>query len=103
MNNIEKITKACIAANPQIANGERHDVCQMIHERPIRLSDVLLAILAENPAYRSNINLEPSGQFKVRLDNGSFTEWDLREIWNLSNDDLEHQSEDTLSFIASLL
>lgn len=71
--------------------------------RPIRLADVLLAIHAKAPENKTRITLESDGQFIQRLDNGSFTEPWARSNWNLKDDNLEHQSEECINFIAELL
>jgi hypothetical protein len=47
-DNIKKIREACIAANPEILEGDYYEcsicLCEEIYERPIRLADVLLAM-----------------------------------------------------------
>jgi hypothetical protein len=65
--------------------------------RPIRLADVLLAILKQDPANRTKLLLESSGQFRQVFPNR------LGPYWNLRADDLEKQSEETISFLYELL
>lgn len=119
MTNLDKIKEACIKANPEIMelkvgcevmygddlkepckvtlgnpyiveNNEvfnpwnRDDTSDLfeILGRPIRLADVLLVIF-QAQQQRETV--------KIVL------------FWNLKDDNLEHQSEETLAFIASLL
>lgn len=71
--------------------------------RPIRLADVLLTILRDNPANRTNVILESSGQFITKLHNGSFSENEAGPYWDLTDDDLNHASPECLQFLAGLL
>jgi len=64
--------------------------------RPIRLSDVLLAIYKKDNANKTNVYLESDGQFVI---NGNFA----TKYWDLKNDNLELQSENTIKFLANLL
>lgn len=90
---LQKIRAKCIEVNPEIvvwspivADKKRKA------PRPIRLADVLLAM--------KNVSLEVSwfegDDSLMRLD-GANVRWNLRE------DDLEKQSEETIKFIGSVL
>ena len=90
MNKIDKIREACIKANPeieQICGGE--DVahfcpnCSNKIGRPIRLADVLLAIGEVRPDFLLAVG-HPAN-------------------WNLKDDNLENQSEETIGFIHNLI
>jgi hypothetical protein len=70
---------------------------------PITLAVVLRAILKTNPANRTKVTLESSGQFVETLYNGSFSEKQLGPTWNLSADNYDQQSEECKRFIGSLL
>ena len=61
--------------------------------RPIRLADVLLSIT-------TNRHGAKRGQF---ISDDINWEHDEVYFWNLKQDDLRHQSEETLEFLASLL
>lgn len=69
--------------------------------RPIRLSDVLLAIYKKSPSNKTRITVESDGQF-IRynpLINQRFAEaW-----WNLKDDNLDSQSKETKQFLIELL
>lgn len=85
---------------PKNADGLPKDEVTVIG-RPIRLADVLLAVG------------EAAREVSYFVDSdGNFHEWfapkgrlDLRTIahWNLREDDLSKQSEETIEFLASLL
>lgn len=61
--------------------------------RPIRLADVLLALRAAGTL-----------NFKVIVKKDSIWEdHGIKELWNLRADDLEQQSEETISFLYELL
>jgi hypothetical protein len=84
--NIEAIRKACIAKQSKLT--------EIVHwKRPIRLADVLLAAI--------ECDLEkiyPNEKFPFTKVSATIV-----ALWNLRKDDLTHQSDETLSFIASLL
>lgn len=98
---IEKIRKACIAANPDKKNGccgeeWREHFCPNCSNRipfVFRLADVLLAI--ENRKSTTGFAMSSDGQMmSTALGRGYY---DLRA------DDLTLQSEETLKFISDLL
>jgi hypothetical protein len=72
--------------------------------RPIRLADVLLAIGQRQKDSETPFN------FAIH-DSGAIMKWDLRLaewfntciVWNLDADDLEKQSEETITFLYELL
>lgn len=85
-------------------SGHRHlvqmDKKYEILGRPIRLADVLLAI---DQKYSD-------GNIRFVSDGGYFWNWDLETspneygaIWNLKDDNLDNQSEETKSFLYELL
>lgn len=79
------------------------DIIEIIG-RPIRLADVLLAIWKKNPANRTNVVLESSGQFRVTHTWGGRRDIIvLGETWNLLEDDIDRQSDDTIEFLHGLL
>jgi hypothetical protein len=98
------IREKCIVANPEIGNdysvaaiggrlrntSERVWNAKAVQGRPIRLADVLLAINATLRKERGTISLDENS-VKLIL------------FWNLRADDLEKQSEETISFLAELL
>lgn len=99
------IREACIKANPEIEKRELPEMSDSSFPWPeIRLADVLLAILAVNPANRTNILVESGGLIKQM-------EWsdDDRYVYksgadyNLRADDLTQQSDECIEFISSLL
>jgi hypothetical protein len=105
--NIEKIRTACIKVNPDIeydvfaANPEMRSLPLGRESRPIRLADVLL-IVGTNKEFETYMWAVEDGCLVL------FQETDLDEVqhkiaWDLFDDNLENQSEETLSFIASLL
>lgn len=69
--------------------------------RPIRLSDCLLAIITKDPANRTRVIVESSGQFIFCVfgDVGK----KAGPSWNLLDDDLSHQSSEFIAFLAGLL
>jgi hypothetical protein len=93
--NLDKIRKACIEANPQghwlqPSSAVTAPGSFVPENRPIRLADVLLAIECKFS--------EPTLP-RVSL-------WGVAntiELWNFRDDNLEHQSEATINFIALLI
>lgn len=90
---LEKIRKACVAANPEIIAARSCDCAfcdstddHLIFGRQIGLADVLLAMRGK---------ATDSEQFWLIEDRDN-------EHWNLRTD-LEGQSDETLAFIASLV
>lgn len=67
--------------------------------REIGIADVLMAILAQDSANRTNVRLEPSGQFMIRRADDTYL---LKETWNLSQP-LSGQSPECLEFLAGIL
>lgn len=137
MDKLQTIREACIKANPEIGRG-----CSVCHgegytsqyhsypctkckgtgkeeSRPIRLSDILLAIENRekchcNGDWQNKFNVVHRGDCK--FDTGgikvylhySFSEiviqWGRTEIrWNLRNDDLSQQSSECIEFLHELL
>ena len=112
MTNLELVRQKCIEANPEIAGRcfdcgclNDGDNCSTggVHSepRPIHLADVLLAIGDRGLASMSispvtidygkvSFIWEPYGQ------SGHF-------MWNLKDDDLTHQSQETVDFLAEIL
>jgi hypothetical protein len=100
------IRQKCIAANPNIlccdvCGKEYQDSCFINHagqkmRRPIRLADVLLAMIAHSHYPK----METSGTALVffALDNET-----VLGTYDLRTDDLTQQSEETVAFIHSLI
>lgn len=122
---IEAIRAKCIEANPEIVerdalwcpkhgflSGEaavdhRRNCAEQIEDRrefrPIRLSDVLLAMKQKESLHgNARIKLHIDGTFWL-LDGKIGTRVDAEAQWNLRTDDLEAQSDETIAFISSLL
>lgn len=106
-NKIEDIRKKCIEANP-FDMGENHEcvecnsrlcVCPWRNDsgnktdylRPIRLADVLLVLRNEVPKFHQQVVLGTEGATKTI------------GMWNLKDNNLENQSEETINFIHGLL
>lgn len=85
---IAEIREKCIAANP---DGDIRTEClnHGYDYRPIRLADVVWA-------YHLNGEQEDNLHYRSRLA-------EICMKWNLREDDLEQQSESTLTFLAELL
>jgi hypothetical protein len=95
--NLEKVRQACIAANK--AHRDFRD-CQHCGEGgEIRLADVLLAM------QNTNASLVFYGDDKLCILEPRNRKAPGRKstTWNLREDDLSKQSEETVAFIASLL
>lgn len=108
---IEKIRKACIEANPEIM--ELNFGCELeefeILGRPIKLSDVLLAI-KETYGNTMGFFLNQYGMFYHMLEEIKYPDsmnpvvLKYKELgWNLREDDLTKQSPECLQFLADLL
>lgn len=87
---LEKIRAKVIEANPE---GFKPHPCVRYEDpkygceieiRPVRLADVLLATSESNRVF-------------------DITALEIVRLWNLRTDDLEKQSEETLSFIGNVL
>ena len=110
------IRKKCVKANPL---KKKHVSCREHHlmgfkNRPKRericifcgyceadyhfsLGSILLAVLAANPANRTRVTVESSGQFcntVTRI---------LGPFWNLRQDSLDAQPPETINFLYDLL
>ena len=96
---INKIRKACIKANPE-GFGIIDEQKSYPYMRDVRLADVLLVI--SNSVH--NVYIDADGVF---IDYDSV--WESGEVkvhdfnWNLKDNNLENQSEETLEFIFNLL
>lgn len=97
--NIELIRQKCIEANP--AREEQWQTQNGDTQRPCRLADVLLAILAKGPQWKTAIRVESDGQFNLYREPSK--QWWCEATWNLLKDDLNEQSEETINFLATLL
>lgn len=95
MTNLEIIRQACIKANPEIIISKNYE--RTIRE--IRLADVLLAI--EKKELGKEMCIGSDGQLAYR--NNHFTLTFLNHYWDLKNDNLELQPEETLEFLSKLL
>lgn len=103
----EAIREACIAAGarltshgctqhwPQCNNGDCN-LCKTTTFRDIRLADVLLAI-QENHKNKGDILITSVGIF------GSIERGNLGHLWNLLNDSLDSQSDETISFLFNII
>lgn len=111
----KELVAAIVKANPL---DKRHPKCKEHHlmgfkdqpdnqvcifcgyspsDYPCALAAVLLAILEKNPANRTRVCLESSGQFFDKLSNQLGVYWDLR------HDSLSQQSDECKAFLHSLL
>lgn len=88
------------ALKPYRENAEKTPRDYKIIGRPIHLTDVLWAIYARGPEMKTRVNLECDGQFLTWTPEVGHR---LGPTWNLRNDDLSAQSEETLQFLANLL
>jgi len=110
---LQTIREACIKANPEIRDFEygiehceKHKIGYKLGQlkcedciarcRPIRLADVLFAM---NP----NILVDGLGVFWEFIDGREYRCKQHTTKWNLKDDNLEQQSEETLTFISELL
>ncbi len=108
----EYIVSKCIEANPSIQYSE--NLCTecdgskcngiRVHSREPRLADVLLAIDKVDSGY----SISAWGGFEkwtnVSDTNDTFTLTNHPKIkWNLTNDSLSSQSEETIDFLYQLL
>lgn len=93
MNKLETIREKCVAANL--------DEFEFGIPRPIRLADVLLAIgdigLASMNIAAPNIDYGKASFIWEPFSSGKHF------IWNLREDDLSKQSEETIDFLYELL
>jgi hypothetical protein len=111
--NIDKLKQAIQVANPEImGDWSGCAVCGTMcggmcdnddgnkkTMRPIRLADVLLALQSS----KIWIGLDDSGAF-VQFDASKPKTCSFLGInWNLSNDNLDHQSDETKQFLINLL
>lgn len=107
MTTIERIRQKCIEANPEIRGreyvytGARGGKAISTVNSPIRLADVLLALLATKKWVEVRL---ASTDFEIgyddHADENSYTKW---VSWSLRNDDLEQQSEECVEFIGRVL
>lgn len=108
MNKLQKIKEACIKANTEIAEqpcthklmADENGCPFGVHEREIRLADVLLAIGEKDVAFsvtqRGNfVLLKESTTMAVQV-NGKNLVWNLKET-------LDNQSPETIDFIFKTL
>jgi len=108
---LELIRQKCIEANPEILETlSLSENAEIIHtrtiSRPIRLADVLLAIREKDVVISAFQSDEGACFGKVVDGNTNYddrfeVDWSLA-FWNLRKDDLNEQSQETISFIASL-
>lgn len=107
MTNLETIRQKCIEANPGLKDQCAAEECSQCQHnpvvRPIRLADVLLAI----DKFHGNMFVDEVGCF-VKPKRKEFTynyiiKNDQNVKWNLRQDDLSKQSEETVNFLAELL
>ena len=91
---IKDIQKACIKANPEINNRDCSVCGKFPLVFPIRLADVLLAIRSSNKVV--DLLMTYDKKLLITKDgDGSY--------WNLKDDDLKHQSEETLDFLYKII
>lgn len=105
---LQKIRTACIKANPNITNRTPIETrwapfagtSKYKAPEPIRLADVLWAMWMKNTSNRTRITLECAGQFftwSPETGKHSGPEWDL------TADNIMHQSIQVIQFIAMQL
>lgn len=94
INNLQKIKEVCIKVNEKILTRVTTEYGYQ-HEDIIRLADVLLMIKKEKTKDLISPDLKRLTEF-----------WEADKIlnsWILVDDNLEHQTEETINFIAELL
>lgn len=106
--NIAKIREACIKENPERWNNpDNYEPNRMGWD--IRLADVLLAIDKALQAKESPQAKERELLLRIGTDGGFHQQHDIGYwrfegcYWNLSHDSLTDQSDETISFIASVV
>jgi hypothetical protein len=100
---LQSIREACIKANPEKNwKGFKYGKLGVINAT-CGLADVLLAIWKANPANRTNITVESSGQFIYITYDDAGAYKNAGPEWNLRKDDLTEQSDESLAFLADLL
>jgi hypothetical protein len=94
---LARVRAACIKANPERDWRGRQWI-----EEPVRLADVLLALKGN-----ANIAIDELGYFMEAedstRDNNLYSKVYQGRCWNLRQDDLTLQSDECVSFLASLL
>ena len=114
---LEKIRAKVIEANPEIESRVRwtkvdpqfDGTDKGVEERlpaPIRLADVLLAIekFYQGGESKSVVATTHGGLQEIEWGGGyEAASWERSAAWNLREDDLEKQSEETLAFISKVL
>jgi hypothetical protein len=100
-NKLDLIRQRCIEANPGIRQCKKYALGSVeAWDRPIRLADVLLAMPKDALDY--SMGGVEDKQYVFQADRNP--DDDLRiAYWNLREDDLSKQSEQTLTFLAELL
>lgn len=78
------------------AKGDEYEILG----RPIRLADVLLAF-QKNKISGARISIDEDGSFAI--DNGNIRMNHPNARWNLKDDNLDHQSDETKQFLIDLL
>lgn len=103
---LQKIREIIIKANPEIVLGEHEHYAGPdsppeieVEFRPIRLSDVLLAMDKKGLNYLVDLGGVFVKQIAIGLDKIEWTNYS----WNLKEDDLSKQSEETINFLAKVL
>lgn len=110
--NIRIVRAACVAANPELrkVRGSFKGV-ENVEIRSPRLADVLEAMRASDKCRDGYYSIgSDGGWYKCTLEypDGNKAIWNFRGIggatgWSFTEDDLTAQSEETLSFLATLL
>lgn len=100
---LQLIREKCIAANPKIetindcscrfCSKDNHQTIKLFG-RPLRLADVLLVIQIKNNEQYKDERALYATRGDVHL---------VVTFWDLHNDDLEQQSEETINFLYELL
>lgn len=107
--NLQKIREACIKANPEKRESYLSEGIWLEAIRVFRLADVLLALSKT----KYSVHIEANGRLVARTVGYSAAKpvvkkgvWEATRIacqYNLLQDDLSKQSEETIIFLASLL
>jgi len=109
MNKIKFIREKCIEVNPKIMTnntsmlleGEFHGIINH-RDKTVRLADVLMALEKNQKDGQSFYLVSAGGGFwKVNQKDGM--EWCKGYSWNLKNNNLENQLEETIDFIYDIL
>lgn len=99
-----ELKKKIIEANPDILKRESYPVadCELEMLPTIRLTDILLALKGNKLGEVELGDYYISGSYLIFVDYPDDNE-EEKWSWNLRDDNLDHQSEETIKFLHSIL